>query len=79
MEVTMNARDAVPERDLDESTGSVDWSGTLRLGFVAGLLAAFAAILFAGRFSEQTIVLTVIVAASVASWSRIDRVPRHWP
>lgn len=75
----MHARHAAPETDLDETVDAVDWSATLRLGIVAGLLAAFAAVLFAGRFSEQTIVLTVIVAASVASWSRIDRVPRPWP
>ena len=64
----MNARIATPD-----IVDDVDWSAVLRLGFVASLLAGFAAMAMANTFSEQTIVLLVIVAATMASWFQLDR------
>ncbi len=86
VEAGVNMRSTDEQRS--DAGGAVDWPGLLRLAVVAGLAAAAAAIALHGIVSETTLVVTVIVLATMASWFQIehprpaaDRLPvrRHPP
>lgn len=50
----------------------------LRLAVIAGVFAALAAVALNGLVAETTIVVCVIVAATMASWFQIEH-PRPHP
>ena len=56
----------------DDVDASTDWPAVLRLALIAGIVAALAAIALSGRVAETTIVVCVIVAATMASWFQIE-------
>jgi hypothetical protein len=69
--------------DTDRPT---DWPAMFRLALIASVVAALAAIALTGVVAETTIVVCVIVAATMASWFQIEhhrpaprgiRVKRH--
>ncbi|MBI5090359.1 MAG: hypothetical protein HZB15_16300 [Actinobacteria bacterium] len=55
-----------------DAGGAVDWPALLRLGMVVGVAAAAAAVALHGFVSETTIVVTVIVLATMASWFQLE-------
>ena len=55
--------------DIDRRT---DWPAMLRLALIAGVVAALAAVALSGVIAETTIVVCVIVAATMASWFQIE-------
>ena len=58
----------------DRDIGHVrtDWLGVLRLATVVSVVAALAAVALSGLMTETTIVVCVIVAATMASWFQIE-------
>ena len=49
-----------------------DWSGVLRLAIVAGVVAGLVAIALHDVVTERTLVVGIIVAATMASWFQIE-------
>jgi hypothetical protein len=56
----------------DDVDAGTDWPAVLRLALIAGIVAALAAVALSGRVAETTIVVCVIVAATMASWFQIE-------
>lgn len=57
-------------------TPRIDWAREARLGIVLSVFAALFAIGLAGRVSDRVLVTTVIVAASLIAWRRIEPLGR---
>jgi hypothetical protein len=55
-----------------ERDRQTDWPAMLRLAMIAGVVAALAAVALHGVIAETTIVVCVIVAATMASWFQIE-------
>lgn len=51
---------------------SIDWRAIVLLGVVASVVAALSAVALAAVLSETTIVVGVIVAATLASWFQLE-------
>jgi hypothetical protein len=56
----------------DGGDADTDWPAVLRLATIAGIVAALTAVALSGRVAETTIVVCVIVAATMASWFQIE-------
>jgi hypothetical protein len=58
-----------------------DWRAIMLLGVVASIVAALSAVALAAVLSETTIVVGVIIAATLASWFQLEHgsrpVARH--
>ncbi|MGD9998432.1 MAG: hypothetical protein AB7L17_08505 [Ilumatobacteraceae bacterium] len=64
------------------TTGVVDWTGVLKLAAIAGVVAALTAVALHGVVGETTLVVSVIVLATMASWFQIEHprpAPQHLP
>lgn len=48
-----------------------DWAGQIKLAIVLSVIAAITAITLAGRIAEPTLIVGVIVVASLAGWARV--------
>lgn len=55
----------------------VDWTDMVRLAAVVSLFAAAAAMALVGHVSEMTIVISVIVLATMASWFHLEHPGRQ--
>ncbi len=53
-------------------TRRIDWAREVRLAVVLSILAAASAALLAGHVGERTIVVGVIVIASLVAWHRVE-------
>jgi hypothetical protein len=53
-------------------SGTTDWVGVVRLAAVAGLVAALVAVALHDYVGESTLVVSVIVLATMASWFQIE-------
>jgi len=51
---------------------STDWHAIVMLGVVASIVAALSAVALAAVLSETTIVVGVIIAATLASWFQLE-------
>lgn len=50
----------------------IDWMASCRLALVVSLVAALAALLLSTFVGETAVILTVIVAGTVASWFHLE-------
>jgi hypothetical protein len=69
-------RSGVEDGSADRSV--VDWAGVLRLAAVASVVAALVAVALHEIVGETTLVVSVIVLATMASWFQIEH-PRPAP
>lgn len=63
-----------------ETTATVtNWAAQFKLALVVSLIAAMSAMLLAGYVAESTIIVSVIVAATAASWYQLEHAvtPQH--
>ena len=51
-----------------------DWAGQIKLAIVLSVIAVIATIALAGRVAEPVLIVGVIVVASFAGWTRVQRV-----
>gem|GEM_PF-7109947 len=65
--------------DASEQADGIEWVPTLRLGAVASVLAALAAIALGRHLPEPTIVVGIIVLATMASWFQLEQPPAPRP
>jgi hypothetical protein len=56
------------------TTGTVDWSGHIRLGLVLSIATAIAAVVLGGHVDETTFIVAVTLVSSIASWARVPRI-----
>jgi len=63
--------DRAPDRN--ERNDQIDWVASCRLALVVSLVAALAALLLATVVGETAVVVTVIVAGTVASWFHLEQ------
>jgi len=63
--------DRAPDRN--ERNDRIDWVASCRLALVVSLVAALAALLLATVVGETAVVVTVIVAGTVASWFHLEQ------
>jgi hypothetical protein len=54
------------------SASDINWMASVKLACVISLFAATAAMCLAGYVAESTIILCVIVGATVASWYQLE-------
>lgn len=64
---------------MGNTTDAVDWAATIRLAVVVSAFAALAALALAGHLAETTIVVGVIVVATMASWYQLEQPPAPEP
>lgn len=76
VEMSVDMRNTAENRG--ERDRQTDWPAMLRLAMVASAFAALAAVALSGFVAETTIVVCVIVAATMASWFQIEH-PRPAP
>jgi hypothetical protein len=55
-----------------EDRSAVEWSGVLKLAVVAGIVAALVAVALHDYVSETTLVVSIIVLGTMASWFQIE-------
>jgi len=66
--------DRAPDRiERIERDDQIDWVASCRLALVVSLVAAVAALLLATLVGETAVVVTVIVAGTVASWFHLEQ------
>ncbi len=53
----------------------VDWAAQIRLGTILSVATAVAAVWLHGHVAESTFITVAVVIASIASWTRVLRVP----
>lgn len=53
----------------------IDWAGTCRLALVVSILAAAAALLLVHLVGETTLIVSIIVAGTAASWFQLEQRP----
>jgi uncharacterized membrane-anchored protein len=70
VETGVNMANTVDNPDTGQ-TGT-DWLAVLRLAVIASVVAGLAAYALGGVVAETTIVVCVIVAATMASWFQIE-------
>jgi hypothetical protein len=73
-----NSADDRFEHEIVDTRPATDWRALVRLGLVCGAFAALAAIALNEHLTDTTIVVCVIVAATMASWFQIEH-PRMVP
>jgi Flp pilus assembly protein TadB len=74
-EMGRDGMDRYETRDGGEQPG-IDWAQSVRLGVIASVIAALVAVALVGHVAEQTIIVSVIVLATMASWFQIEQ-PHH--
>ncbi len=68
-----NAHVAQARRSAHPSPSArIDWAREAKLAIALSALAALFAIALAGRVSDRVVVTTVIVAASLVAWRRVE-------
>lgn len=70
---TERAPDRFERTERTERTERIDWVASCRLALVVSLVAALAALLLATFVGETAVILTVIVAGTVASWFHLEQ------
>ena len=58
---------------------SIDWAREVRLALVLSIVAAIAAAVLVGHVGERTIVVGVIVIASLVAWHRVEPLAESRP
>ncbi|MFM2071480.1 MAG: hypothetical protein RLZZ623_1743 [Actinomycetota bacterium] len=54
------------------SASDINWVASVKLACIVSLFAATAAMCLAGYVAESTIILCVIVGATIASWYQLE-------
>jgi hypothetical protein len=54
------------------TNNGVDWTAMVRLAAITSVIAAMVAALAYGLLPNTTIIVTIIVVATMASWYRLD-------
>jgi Flp pilus assembly protein TadB len=58
--------------DIERSDSGTNWASTLKLACVASIFSALCAMLLVGHVAETTIIVVVIVGATLASWYQLE-------
>lgn len=61
------------------SSHAFSWVAQIKLALVLSAVAAIAVSGLHGRVSEQAIIVSVIVVASLVAWSRVEPIPQLVP
>jgi len=67
-----------PEGHRDDVAAG-EWSSSIRLASVFSVIAALAAVIFAGHIPDTTIVVCIIVVGTMLSWFQLDDQPATVP
>ncbi len=59
-------------RPVRRTRSSIDWAREVRLAIVLSIAAAVAAATLSGHVAERSIVVGVIVVASLVAWHRVE-------
>jgi xanthine/uracil permease len=68
----IDLHDAWFDTEATATAQAVDWPDMFRLAVVVSVFAAIAAVALMGHVSEMTIVIGVIVVATLASWFHME-------
>ena len=66
-------------RPASRTRRSIDWAREVRLAVMLSILAAVAAAVLAGHLGERTIIVSVIVIASLVAWHRVEPLAESRP
>ena len=69
---TMNTLHTATATDTAEHIADGTWMSQIKLAIVLSVIAAASVLALAGRVSDRTLIVGVIVVASAVAWSRVE-------
>jgi hypothetical protein len=68
----MNTLHTATAPDTTEHIADSSWMSQIKLAIVLSVIAAASVLALAGRVSDRTLIVGVIVVASAVAWSRVE-------